>query len=160
MAFSLSGAFKQTFLDDLNATIVLNLDLETHRGALFGNSPTAAASADYDIAASAAKYGAGGTFTTANEVTGTGYTAGGALLTSTALSGVAGGIVMWDAADLAWAGATFSNAYGVLLYADALTTPIADQAIMAVAFGAAYGVTAGTFTIQWDANGVLRLDYA
>lgn len=156
MAWSASGGFKQTFLDDLATTVTLNLDLETHRVALFGNSVTP----DYDAAAAAAKYGTGGTWTTANEVTGTNYTAGGALLTSTALSGVAGGIVMWDAADTAWASATFSGAYGCLIYADAMTTPVADQAILAVYFGASYGVTAGTFTIQWDANGLLRVDYA
>lgn len=156
MAWSASGGFRQTFIDDHATTITLNLDLETHKVALFGNSVTP----NYDAAAAAAQYGAGGTWTTGNEVTGTGYTAGGALLTSTTISAVAGGIEMWDAADTAWASSTFSNAYGCLVYADAMTTPVADQAIIAVYFGAAYGVTAGTFTIQWDANGLLRIDYA
>lgn len=156
MAWSASGGFRQTFLDDLATTITLNLDLETHKAALFGNSVTP----DFDAAAAAAKYGTGGTWTTANEVTGTGYTAGGNLLTSTTLSAVAGGIVMWDAADPSWSGATFSNAYGLLIYADALTTPVADQAIMAIYFGAAYGVTAGTFSVTLDALGLLRIDYA
>lgn len=156
MAWSASGGFRQTFLDDLATTITLNLDLETHKVALFGNGVTP----DFDAAAAAAKYGTGGTWTTGNEVSGTGYSAGGTALTSTTLSAVAGGIVMWDAADTAWGSATFSNAYGALIYADALTTPVADQAILAVYFGAAYGVTAGTFTIQWDANGLLRVDYA
>jgi hypothetical protein len=150
MAFGTSGTFRQTFADGLSGVIVLNLDLETHKAALFGNAVTP----DYDANAAAAKYGAGGTWTTANEVTGTNYTAGGALLTSTTVTTPATGVVMWDAADTAWATATISNIYGVLLYADALA---GDNAILAIAFGGAYAVTAGTFTIQWHANGLYRL---
>lgn len=155
MAWSATGGFRQTFADDLLTTIVLNLDLETHKVALFGNSVTP----DFDATAANTAYNAG-TWTTGNEVTGTGYTAGGTALTSTAISTVAGGIVMWDAADTAWTSATFSNAYGCLIYADALTTPVADQGIIAVYFGAAYSVTAGTFTIQWASTGLMRVDYA
>jgi hypothetical protein len=153
MAWSASGFFRQTMADNLNNIIVLNLDLETHKVALFGNSVTP----DYDAAASAAKYGTGGTWTTANEVTGTGYTAGGALLTSTTVTTPSAGIVMWDAADTAWSSATISGIYGCLIYADAMTTPVADQGILAVYFGGtSYAVTAGTFTIQWSANGIYR----
>lgn len=154
MAFNTSGFFRQTMIDALKQTIVLNLDLETHRGALYGNS----GSPNYDDTAAHNAYnGSGGAWVTANEVSGTGYTAGGNLLTTTTVTGVAGGITMWDADDVAWTGATFSNAYGVLLYADALTTPVADQGILAVAFGGAYAVTAGTFTVQWSANGIWRV---
>lgn len=155
MAWSASGAFRQTFIDDWKTTITLNLDLETHKVALFGNSVTP----DYDATAANSAYNAG-TWTTGNEVSGTNYTAGGALLTTTTVTGVSGGIVMWDADDVSWATATFSNAYGCLIYADALTTPVADQAILAVYFGGAYQVTAGTFTIQWSASGIWRDDVA
>lgn len=153
MAWSASGAFRQTFADNLSGVIVLNLDLETHKGALFGNAVTP----DYDAAAAAAKYGTGGTWTTANEVTGTGYTAGGATLTSTTVTTPSTGVVMWDAADLSWSSATFSGVYGVLLYADALTTPVADQAILGVYFGGtAFAVTNGLFSVQWNSNGIYR----
>jgi len=155
MAWSASGAFRQTFIDDWLTTIVLNLDLETHKVALFDNTVTP----DFDATAANTAYGAG-TWTTGKEMVGTGYTAGGALLTSTTVTGVAGGIAMWDAADTAWTTATFTGAYGALIYADALTTPVADQGIMAVYFGGAYSVTAGTFTIQWSANGIWRADVA
>lgn len=157
MAFTASGAFRQSFIDDWKRTIDLNLDLETHKGALYGNSGTP----DFDDTAAHNAYnGTGGAWVTANEIVGTGYTAGGQLLTTTTVTGVAGGIIMWDADDLVWTGATFSNAYGVLLYADALTTPVADQGIMAIYFGGAYSVTAGTFTVQWSANGIWRDDVA
>lgn len=154
MAWSASGGFRQTFLDDWATTITLNLDAETHKAALFNNSVTP----DYDASAANTAYNAG-TWVTANEVSGTGYTAGGATLTGTALSAVAGGIVMWDASDVSWSSATFSNAFGTLLYADALTTPVADQGIMAVYFGGGFSVTAGTFTIAWAATGISRFDF-
>lgn len=153
MAWSASGFFRQTMADNLNNIVVLNLDLETHKVALFGNSVTP----DYDAAASAAKYGTGGTWTTANEVSGTGYTAGGALLTSTTVTTPSTGVVMWDAADTAWTSSTISGIYGCLVYADAMTTPVADQGILAVYFGGtSFAVTSGTFTIQWAANGLYR----
>lgn len=156
MAWSASGAFRQTFIDGHSGTITLNLDLETHKVALFNNGVTP----DYDATAANTAYNAGTWTNASNEVSGTNYTAGGTALTSTTVTGVAGGIEMWDAADTSWASATFSNAYGCLIYADALTTPVADQGIMAVYFGGAYSVTSGTFTIQWSANGLLRIDYA
>ena len=159
MAWSASGAFRQTVADYLGnpnsfwTPALPHLDLESHRGALFTNAVTP----DYDAAAAAAKYGTGGTWTTANEVSGTGYTAGGALLTSTTVTTPSTGIVMFDAADLAWSSATFSNAYGLLVYADSLTAPVADQAWLALYFGGtAYSVTAGTFTVQFSASGLWR----
>lgn len=155
MAWSASGIFRQTIADGLNNVIVLDLGLETHKVALYNNSVTP----DFDATAANSAYNAS-TWTSSSEVSGTGYTAGGQALTSTTVSTVAGGIVMWDAADSAWTSATFSNAYGCLIYADALTTPVADQGICAVYFGGAYSVTAGTFTVQWSANGIARLDVA
>lgn len=155
MAWSASGGFRQTFADALNGVVTINLGLETHKVALFNNSVTP----DYDASAANTAYNAG-TWLVANEVSGTGYTAGGNALTTTTVSTVAGGIVMWDADDVSWTTATFSNAYGCLIYADALTTPVADQGIVAVYFGGAFQVTSGTFTIQWSANGIFRLDVA
>lgn len=154
MAWSASGAFRQTLADALNNVAAVDLGLETHRGALFGNSVTP----DFDATAANTAYNAG-TWTTGNEVSGTGYTAAGALLTTTTVSTVSGGIVMWDADDLTWSTATIT-AYGVLLYEDARTTPVADQGILAVYFGGAVTSTAGLFTVQWSANGIWRIDVA
>lgn len=155
MAWSASGSFRQTLIDGLAGIVVVNLDLETHKVALFDNTVTP----DFDATAASTAYNAG-TWTTGKEASGTGYTAGGTALTSTTVTGVAGGILMWDAADTAWASATFSGVYGCLIYADALTTPVADQGILAVYFGGTYSVTSGTFTIQWSANGINRIDVA
>jgi hypothetical protein len=154
-----SGGFRSTFIDSHNATIVLNLDLETHKVALYNATPAFATWQD-DTSAHNAYNGSGGQWVTANEITGTGIAAGGVLLTSTTVTGVAGGIMMWDAADTSWTTATGSAINGCLIYADAMTTPVADQGICAVSFGGAFQVTAGTFTIQWSANGIMQVDYS
>jgi hypothetical protein len=161
MAWTASGGFRQWLVDYMGQANAFwtpalpHLDLETHKVALFGSGVTP----DYDAAASATQYGAGGTWTTGNESSGAGYTAGGTALTSTTVTGVAGGLMMWDAADTTWATVTVTT-HGCLIYADSLTAPVVDQGICAVYFGGAFTTTAGTFTIQWAATGIYRLDVA
>ena len=101
MAVTVSGLFYPTWRDALNGTIVLNLDLETHKVAMFTNTITPNFSTD--TAYGVAPYNA-------NEVSGTGYTAGGALLTTTTLSESPTGTLMVDAADTAWTTSTITNA--------------------------------------------------
>ena len=147
MAITVSGLYLPTWIDIVDTTqLAVDLDLETHRGAMFTNTITPNFSTD--TAYGVAPYNA-------NEVTGTAYTAGGALLTSTTVSESPAGTLMWDAADLAWAASTIANARGVLLYADALA---GNNAIVLVNFGADYSTTNGTFTIQWAAAGIFALD--
>lgn len=158
-AWSASGGFRQFFTDYFgNAAAFWSalpyLDLETHKVALYGNSGTPNFD---DTAAHNAYNGSGGAWVTANESSGTGYAAGGIALTSTTVTNVAGGITMFDAADSAWTTITVT-AYGCLVYADALTTPVADQGILAIYFGGAFQTTAGNFTIQYSANGLYQDD--
>jgi hypothetical protein len=56
-----------------------------------------------------------------------------------------------------WTTVTVTS-YGCLVYADALTAPVADQGIIAVYFGGAFTTTAGNFTIQWSTNGLYQDD--
>lgn len=147
MAITVSGLYLPTWIDIVDTTqLAVDLDLETHKGAMFTNTITPNFSTD--TAYGVAPYNA-------NEVTGTAYTAGGAVLTSTTVSESPAGTLMWDAADLAWAASTIANARGVLLYADALA---GNNAIVLVNFGADYSTTNGTFTIQWAAAGIFALD--
>ena len=90
-----------------------------------------------------------------NEVTGTGYTAGGVTLASKTLTytGASNKEVL-DAADASWTTATFTARYAVI-YKDtgtAGTSPV----LAYVDFGADQTVTAGTFTIVWDADGLIK----
>lgn len=147
MAVTVSGLFVPTWMDILDTTqLAIDLDLETHKVAMFTNTITPNFSTD--TAYGVAPYNA-------NEVSGTGYTAGGALLTSTTVSESPTGTIMWDAADTSWTTSTITNARCALAYADALA---GNNAIVLINFGADYSTVAGTFTIQWAAGGILTLD--
>lgn len=147
MAITVSGLLLPTWTDILDTTqLAVDLDLETHKGAMFTNSITPNFSTD--TAYGVAPYNA-------NEVSGTGYTAGGALLINTALSESPTGTIKWDADDLSWSGSTITNARGLLIYADALA---GNNGIVLVNFGADYSTVAGTFTVQFAAGGILTLD--
>lgn len=136
-----------TWIDILDTTqLAIDLDLETHKVGMFTNSITPNFSTD--TAYGVSPYDA-------NEVSGTGYTAGGATLTGTAVSESPSGTLMWDATDTAWAGSTITNARCALIYADALA---GNNAIVLVNFGADYSTVSGTFTIQWPAGGILTID--
>jgi hypothetical protein len=147
MAITASGLYLITFIDALDSTqLALDLDLDTHKVAMFTNAITPNFSTD--TAYGAAPYNA-------NEVSGTGYTAGGAALTGTTLTESPTGSIMWDAADVSWAASTITNARGALIYADALA---GNNAICFVNFGSDYSTSSGTFTIQWPTTGIWALD--
>lgn len=87
----------------------------------------------------------------ANEISGTGYTASGALLASKSVTQAA--TTKWDATDTEWTSATFS-AYHAVIWDDSVGT---DDLIASIDFGGEQTVTAGTFTIQWDTDGIITL---
>jgi len=80
-----------------------------------------------------------------------GYTAGGAEITTKAVTQAAS--TKWDGDDVEWTSATFT-AYHAVIYDDTLTN---DDLIGSIDFGGAKSVSAGTFKIQWHANGVITL---
>lgn len=87
----------------------------------------------------------------ANEITGTGYTAGGATLANKTVTQAA--TTKWDADDTSWTSATIT-AYHAVIHD---TTVGTDDLIGNVDFGGVQTVTGGTFTIQWHANGIVTL---
>ena len=88
-----------------------------------------------------------------NELVGTGYTVAGATLAGKASSYVDSTTVMLDATDLSWGpGATFTNVKFAACY-DTSTGLI--RALFE--FTAAQSCTNSTFTIQWHANGLVRI---
>ena len=96
------------------------------------------------------------TYSTTNELpTAGGYTRGADasnLLADKAVTG--GATTKWDATNHAWAAATFT-AYGAILWDD--TVGGTNNLICAIDFGGAKTVSNGTFTIQWDAAGIITL---
>lgn len=158
MAVTASGLFTATFQDVLDATqLALDLSLTSHKIALFSNSITP----DFDASAANAAYGAGQY--ASNEVSGTGWAAGGVALSAAATGGtstaptltVASGALKYDMNDVAVSGVTVSNARCALLYADALA---GNNAICLINFGGDYTATGGLFEIVWNAAGVWTLD--
>jgi hypothetical protein len=150
MTVTASGLFIATFMDALDTTqLALDLDLETHKGALYANTITPNFS---DTAANAA-FGAGAF--ASGEVTGTNWPTGGVALVGTTLADSPAGTLMLDATDVSVAGTTLTGARCYLLYADALA---GNNAIVLVNFGADFATVNGTFGIQWAAGGYANID--
>tara|TARA_R100000773_G_scaffold22429_1_gene19767 strand:+ start:85 stop:501 length:417 start_codon:yes stop_codon:yes gene_type:complete len=105
---------------------------------------------------SSASLGAGTTaYSTSNEVSGTGYTAGGVTLTSTTVS-TSGTTAFFDADDPTFTSASFT-ARGALIY----NSSNSDKAIAVLDFGGDFTVSAGTFKIVFPAagtNAIIRID--
>ena len=147
MAVTASGLFVSTFIDVLDTTqLALDLDLETHKIALFSDtvSPNFSTNTAYGV-----------TPYDANEVSGTGWAAGGVALTSTVFTEAVTGSAVFDAADVSEATTTLTSAMCGLIYADALA---GNNAICLVDFVTAVSTVAGTLTITWAAGGIFTID--
>ncbi len=93
-----------------------------------------------------------------NEVSGTGYSAGGSALANKAVTADnTDNEGVFDADDLAWATSTIT-ARGAVLYKARGGASSADELIAYIDFGADKISDAGTFTIAWDAEGILNLN--
>jgi len=128
----------QRFLANLMNKVV-DLEADTIKVALMNNSHSANA--------------AHNTFSqvTANQITGTGYVAGGQNLVGKAVT--QGSTTKWDATDLVWNNATFS-AYHAVIYDD---TVAGDDLIASIDFGGEQAIADGIFTIVWDVAGIITL---
>jgi hypothetical protein len=93
-----------------------------------------------------------------NEITGTGYTAGGATLTSpTTTYDTASDQIRLDAADTSWTTSTLT-ARDAIVWCDTAGASTTDPVIGWVNFGADVSTTAGTFQITWDSTGIVVYD--
>jgi hypothetical protein len=146
MAWTKSGLYALSYRDALNATnLAVNFALNTHKWAMYNNTETPAFQTETAYAAT-------------NEVSGTGYTAGGQVIVNPSFA-VAGAtaILTYDMDDQVWASPTSVTAYGAKLYADALA---GDNLLVGMWFNGAFTSTAGTFTIQFSGTGVYTITFA
>jgi isochorismate hydrolase len=92
-----------------------------------------------------------------NEVTGTGYTAGGATL-GTKTEAFSSQVKAFDAADTVWTTSTITARYAVVYVSTGsdATSPL----LCYVDFGADVSSTAANFTIAWDALGIFGITVA
>lgn len=92
-----------------------------------------------------------------NEVSGTGYTAGGATLASpTVTQDNTNNLAYFDATDSAWTITTSIVPRGAVIYKDtgsAATSPL----LCYIDFGSDYTISNGTLTLQWAATGIFRI---
>jgi hypothetical protein len=96
----------------------------------------------------------------ANEVSGTGYTAGGQTLGSkTVTYDSANNVIVLDAADVTWSSSTITARYAVV-YDDSGATAGTKALIGYVDFSSDQSSTNGNFTITWDATGIVRITVA
>jgi hypothetical protein len=118
-----------------------DLDTDTFKIALYTSSAT--------LAATTTAYSA------TNEISGTGYTAGGATLASAAIT-TSGTTAFADFADPSWTSSSFT-ANGALIY----NSSASNKAVAVIAFGGDFTVTTGTFTIVFPAadasNALIRI---
>jgi len=89
-----------------------------------------------------------------NEVTGTGYTAGGATLASKTISSTSE-VTTLDAADVTWSSSTITARYAVVY--DSTGTDSTSALICYVDFGADVVSSGGNFVITWDAAGIVTI---
>ena len=142
-AFSASGLYVDNWVDILDATqLAIDTSLTTHKWALYTNTLTP----DFSVDVS---------YSSTNESTGTGYTAGGQTIVSPTTTESPAGTLTYDMSDQVWAAPTSTTARGSILYADALA---GNNLICGMTFGADYTSTAGTFTIQFNSLGVFYFD--
>jgi hypothetical protein len=154
-----SKIFRQYLADAVGPTSSFTPHLATGgtlKAALYGNTGTP----DATVAAASSAYNTG-QWVTADELTSsTQWPAGGIALTWASATRFAStsNLVTLDADDTPGGGTvTLASVWGDLVYDDALTTPVAKQGIAFHSFGAAQSVTAGTFTIVWNASGVAQI---
>ena len=136
---AICNSFKQEILvgtHDLTASTG-----DTFKLALFTSSATLGASTT--------------AYSTSNEVSGTGYSAGGATLTSVTPV-LDSSTAVCDFSDVSFTSASFT-ANGCLIY----NSSQSDKAVCAIAFGSDKTVTTGTFTIQFPtadaSNAIIRI---
>lgn len=127
----------------------INLNSDTLNVMLLGSGYTPAAAHRYQ------------TDLGANEITGTGYTAGGQALSSVLATYAAGsdslGQLTLSAATVQWNASTITNAWYAAIVDVTPGTAATNPLIGYVAFGQAESDTAGVFQIAWNASGIFQL---
>jgi len=98
-------------------------------------------------------------YSATNEVSGTGYSSGGAALTNVTPT-TSSTTALTDFADLTWSGSSIT-ARGALIYNSSTTGGSANRAVEVLDFGADKTSTSGDFTIQFPtadaSNAIIRI---
>jgi len=158
MSWTNSKVFAVTLTDAFNKTANCpDLDADSFKAALFDNSITP----DNTVVAASSAYGAGvwasgGVVDTGSSAP-AGWPAAGIALASVT-STRSGATYTFDAADTSSANSTttLTGTYGCLVY-DTTSTAVTGQGLSYHYFGGTQSVTLGTFTIVWNASGLVSV---
>lgn len=155
MAWTASKVFRSYLADILANTTAIDLDgTDTLRAALYNNSITP----DQNATSANSAFNAG-QWATANEVSqAVQWPTGGVALPTPSVNSGTSDVVFFTSGNIqSGSAATLTNAYGMLVYDDTMTTPVADQGICFNYFGGVNSVTNGQLTVVPNASGIARL---
>lgn len=153
MAWSQSQAFG--FMITQLAANVVKPTTDAYKAALYASN-TMTPDATVSTAVLTEYNGAASQWVVANEVSSVNYTAGGIVVTPTAVTqnynSQGGNVVAFNSSGSPqWTVVSFT-AFGLLVY----DTTVSNEGLCFNYFGGAQTVTAGTFTVTWGANGICK----
>ena len=138
MADVLYTHFKKHALDG-----TIDLDTDTFKIALLTSSYTPATS--HEVFATVSSY----------ETVGTGYTAGGQILTGVSWT-ITGSSSIWAATSPSWASSTITARYAVI-YKSGTANSLTNPLVCCLDFGSDKTTSNGTFAVNFNASGILSL---
>jgi hypothetical protein len=149
MAWSTSKIFGYAVLQ--MAANAIKPSTDSYKGALYGS---ASMTPDNTVATAVlTEYnGSASQWVTANESTGTGYTAGGAAVTPISSAQTTNVWALSSSGSPQWTTATLT-AYGILVY----DTTVSNEGFCFNYFGGVQSITGGTFTVVWNAAGIATI---
>jgi hypothetical protein len=142
------------FEDVFENTTAMDLNSDTFKAALYDNDITP----DQTVTSANTAYNVGQWVTTGNEVFEAGQWAQGGVALSGVTSSFASNVYTFDATDTAsGTAADLASVFGVLVYDDTITTPVADQGVCYNYLGGSNSVVNGTFTVVWNGSGIFAI---
>lgn len=145
MAITASGLYGLTLEKMFIDTAAQSLEAETHKALLVQDAYTH----NYDT------HDFRDDIT--NEVSGTGYTTGGATFTTTNIT-LSSGVLTYDHDDVSWSSSTITNAMAMVGYFN-VGSAATDMLIYLLDFVTAVSTSNGLLLVQINASGVFTLDY-
>jgi hypothetical protein len=138
-----SGVYLPSYEDLMEAVLTSPWDREDNKAALYNASKVAAVN-----------YNADTTYSTTNEIVGSGYTAGGLVVTGTAWTRPGAGVAKWSFNALQWPGSTLTGVRFIDVYADQL----ANELMCGIDLVDPVNTSDGTLLVTPQSTGVLTYD--